>query len=176
MRFRHNALAVLVAGILLGSTGAAAQNGQWLKGLPQAGVGEAIGLVCARLIESSAEKPGQVELWKQIYADAVEDLRSHPIISDSSAALGLGLACGGLLEAVARNPELESQSQELYDDQCKPEILSLPRSPLMVNVALGSSQVWDRYMEVVLRNPELEPKLTEIRDACLADIRALGKR
>jgi F0F1-type ATP synthase membrane subunit c/vacuolar-type H+-ATPase subunit K len=176
MRFRHNALAVLVAGILLGSTGAAAQNGQWLRGLPQAGVGEAIGLVCARLIELSARLPEDVDLWKQLYADAVADLRSHPIISDSSAALGLGLACGGLLEAVARNPAFESQLQDLYDDQCKPEILSLPRSPLMVNVALGSSQVWDRYMEGVSRNPELTPKLTDIRDECLADIRALGKR
>lgn len=176
MHFRHNALAVLVTGILLGSTGAAAQNGQWLRGVPQAGVGEAIGLVCVRLLKSSARLPEQVDLWTQIYADAVADLRSHPIIGDSSAALGLGLACAGLLDAVARNPAFESLSQDLYDNQCKPEILSLPRSPLIVNVALGSSQVWDRYLEGMSRNPELEQKLTEIRDACLADIRALGKR
>ena len=162
----------LVSGVLLLMTGPLHAT-SW--SLPQADVGEAIGLLCGRLIESVTRQPEELSFLESQYELALNDLREGRASIDAGAAVGLGLACGRLIESVARLPDAREMMEELYARACRAPIEALPRSPWASDIALGQAQVWDRYLEAIARQPDRTAELGSVKDACLLDIDGLRR-
>jgi F0F1-type ATP synthase membrane subunit c/vacuolar-type H+-ATPase subunit K len=141
---------------------------------PQQGLGEAIGLLCGSLIDQSARNPELLPDLMISFSGAVTDLMSYRASRDSGVVAGLGYVCERVMEGGARQPEFFDQAISIYRDNCKPLLDALPRKAPIDNIATASSRVWAIFLETSARQPEAAIPLSEFRDECLADVRALG--
>lgn len=178
MMKRHTRLHALVLGIAcLGATGASVAQP---TALPQLDTGEAVGLLCGRLIEGAARQPELIPDLEAAYERARADITTGRPSLVSRPAVGLGLGCGRLIEGATRQPELIGSLTALYERACLAPILALPRLPRTADISLGKAQVWDRYLEAFARVagfdaiPEIQMEIEALRDRCLADIDGLS--
>lgn len=141
----------------------------------QVDTGEAVGLLCGKLIEGSARAPELTPLLISRYEAALSDVLEGRQSVQSRAAVGLGIACGQVIAAYARQPDLDRWIMSLYTQWCLTTIQELPRTARPADIAMGKAHVWTQFLEALARVPELAQGLESTRDACLLHIDELSR-